>query len=174
MCLAAAAAILFVACGKETSDNGAPATHTDYLVCDDASYAFAHETATGDDGFYTVRLTPVSAGDDFLIELKVKDGYVNKSFPLVTTTDGIYSIDVTWGPETTFSYEVYDGQVFSILDGEIHEDASAVSEGRFASWLTDADFSTEVDVLLANGHRLRIGTVTPVDSIRYDPYCGGK
>lgn len=178
MYLFAAAAMLLAGCGKETTVSGTgignPEPHTDYLICDNTSYAFVEETTRGEAGFYQVVLTPADSSDDFLIKLKVKEDNVNTAFDLLHATDASYSLSVVIGEETSFFYEAFEGNIYSILGGQSYDDASAIGEGCFFTQLTDVDYCTEVDVLLANGHRIRIGTVTPVDSIHYDPYCGGE
>ncbi len=120
----AAAAMLIAACGKDEATDSAvtPKPHTDYLICDGVAHPFVKETALGENGFYQVYLSPASPGDDFRVELLMKQEDVGKNFDLTTDHAGDYSIDVR----------------------------------------------------LANGHRIRIGTVTPVDSIRYLPYCGSN
>lgn len=180
MLFVAAAAMLVAACGKETDKEPVvdpyvePAPHTDYLICDNAAYPFVRETGLGEDGFYQVVLSPADSVSDFRIELKVKDACVGRTFNLLADTAGNYSIDVRWDAETSFSYEIYAGHVYSILGGNIYEDASAVSEGVFYTCLTKEDFATELDVLLANGHRIRISTVTPADEISFLPFCGSE
>lgn len=176
-----AATLLLAACGKDTDREPStenpvaePEPHTEYLICDGKSYDFVKETGVGIDGYYQVVITPADTSGDYRIELKVEDDYIGERFNLVTSTDGIYSIDVIWGAETTFSCELFDGQVYSVLSGTIYEDASAISEGSFYTQLTDVDYSTELDVLLANGHRIRIGTVTPVADIVDLPACNAE
>lgn len=172
----AAAAMLFAACGKDEVTDSAvtPKPHTDYLICDGVAHPFVKETALGENGFYQVYLSPATPGDDFRVELLMKQEDVGKNFDLTTDHAGDYSIDVRLDEAATFSFEAYEGVVYSVYGDSIYEDVSVLSEGRFFTQLTDVDFSTEVDVLLANGHRIRIGTVTPVDSIRYLPYCGSN
>ena len=143
-------------------------------ICDGVAHPFVKETALGENGFYQVYLSPATPGDDFRVELLMKQEDVGKNFDLTTDHAGDYSIDVRLDEAATFSFEAYEGVVYSVYGDSIYEDVSVLSEGRFFTQLTDVDFSTEVDVLLANGHRIRIGTVTPVDSIRYLPYCGSN
>ncbi|MBR1550238.1 MAG: hypothetical protein IJ634_06335 [Bacteroidales bacterium] len=172
--LVAAATMLFAACGKDTESTVVdPEPHTDYLICDNMAYPFVTKTVLVEDDSYQVVLTSVDNTDAFRIELKVNEHDVNRDFDLTSASNGSFSIETSWGEATSFSYENYEGQVYSVLSGIIYDDAAAVSKGRFSTTLTAEDFSTELDVLLANGHRIRVGTVTPADSIGFQPFCGG-
>ena len=178
MCLVAAAAMLLAACGKETTEAGTgignPEPHTDYLVFDGTAYPFVKETSLTESGFYQVVITPVNSSDSFFIMLEMKERDVNKPFDLTSSTEGNYSIEIDWASTTTFSLEACDGRAFSILSGTSYDDASAVSDGLFYTNLNEVDYSTELDLSLADGHRILLGTVTPVDSISYMPFCGGE
>ena len=179
MMIVAAAAMVFAACGKEDKDAPSQSDKTnDMMIYDGEEYSFTKTTGFGQDGFYAVTAEQQGevpeGGEPFHIELKIHKDYVNQTYDLANPIFNRLSIDVIWPAAVRFSYEVFEEHVYTILDGEIHEDAYAVSSGTFSTSLTEETLTMEFDLTLANGHHMAMRTVTDVADIRYLPFCGSS
>ena len=168
---------VLAACGKDpaaTADPGTvyPELLADCLIVDNTSFDFTKTTTLGEDGYYHIGVSPAGSGETFLINLKIDKDDIDRRYTLSDTTSGAYAISVIWDEARTFSFEALDGHVNSILGSDINEDASAVASGTLLAELNEENFITETDILLANGHRFHLSTVTPVDDILFTPYCG--